>query len=72
MTDTTSTHQNLEIFDPLNEDYLASDQNGDVQRYGEMLAEDFTASLPDLLLRDKKQFLKLMAAPRPFIELKAP
>ena len=56
----------------LNEDYLASDQNGDVQRYGEMLAEDFTASLPDLLLRDKKQFLKLMAAPRPFIELKAP
>ena len=72
MTDITSAHRDLEILTQLNEDYLASDQNGDVQRYGEMLAEDFTASLPDLLLRDKKQFLKLMAAPRPFIELKAP
>ena len=72
MTDITSAHRDLEILTQLNEDYLASDQNGDVQRYGEMLAEDFTASLPDLVLRDKKQFLKLMAAPRPFIELKAP
>ena len=72
MTDITSAHRDLEILTQLNEDYLASDQNGDVQRYGEMLAEDFTASLPDLLLRDKKQFLRLMAAPRPFTELKAP
>jgi hypothetical protein len=29
------------------------------------------ASLPDFLLRDKKQFLDMMAAPRPFGELKA-
>jgi hypothetical protein len=29
------------------------------------------ASLPDFLLRDKKQFLDIMAAPRPFTELKA-
>ena len=29
------------------------------------------ASLPDFLLRDKKQFLDMMAAPRPFTELKA-
>jgi len=28
------------------------------------------ASLPDFLLRDKKHFLDMMAAPRPFTELK--
>jgi hypothetical protein len=28
-------------------------------------------SLPDFLLRDKKQFLDVMAGPRPFTELKA-
>src|SRR5205823_66589 len=39
--------------------------------YGPTLAEDFMASLPDFLLRDKKQFLEMMAAPRPFTELKA-
>jgi ketosteroid isomerase-like protein len=54
----------------LNADYLASDQNGDVQRYGQILAEDFMSSLPDCLLRNKKQFLEMMAAPRPFTELK--
>ena len=28
------------------------------------------SSLPDFLLRNKKQFLEMMAAPRPFTELK--
>jgi hypothetical protein len=42
-----------------------------VQRSEQILAEDFMASLPDFLLRDKKQFLEMMAAPRPFTELKA-
>jgi hypothetical protein len=28
------------------------------------------SSLPDCLLRNKKQFLEMMAAPRPFTELK--
>lgn len=28
------------------------------------------SSLPDWLLRNKKQFLEMMAAPRPFTELK--
>ena len=45
----------------LNADYLASDQNGDVQRYGQILAEDFMSSLLDFLL---------MTVPRPFTELK--
>jgi hypothetical protein len=29
------------------------------------------ASLPDFLLRDKKKFLEMLAAPTPFTELKA-
>jgi hypothetical protein len=52
-------------------DYLASDQGGDVERYDQILAEDFMCSLPDLILRDKHQFLEMMNAPRPFTELKA-
>lgn len=38
-------------------------------RYEKILAEDFKASLPDFLLRDKN--LEMMSAPRPFTELKA-
>src|SRR5207245_6172488 len=55
----------------LNADFLASAQNSDVRRFEQILAEDFMSSLPDFLLRDKKQFLDMMAAPRPFAELKA-
>src|SRR5215472_3695622 len=71
MPDTTNTKSDLEILTQLNADFLASVQNGDVRRFEQILAEDFMASLPDLLLRDKKQFLDMMAAPRPFAELKA-
>src|SRR5262249_7810946 len=59
------------ILPQLNADFLASAQNGDVRRFEQILAEDFMASMPDFLLRDKKQFLDMMAAPRPFTELKA-
>ena len=71
MPDTTNTKSDLEILTQLNADFLASVQNGDVRRFEQILAEDFMASLPDFLLRDKKQFLDMMAAPRPFGELKA-
>jgi hypothetical protein len=71
MPDTTNTKSDLEILTRLNADLLASAQNGDVRRYEQIPAEDFIASLPDFLLRDKKQFLDMMAAPRPFTELKA-
>src|ERR1700757_2538301 len=71
MPDTTNTKSDLEILTQLNADFLASVQNGDVRRFEQILAEDFMASLPDFLLRDKKQFLDMMAAPRPFTELKA-
>jgi hypothetical protein len=71
MADAANSQSDLDILTRLNADYLAADQNGDVQRYEEILAEDFEASLPDFLLRDKKQFLEMMAAPRPFTELTA-
>src|ERR1051326_7600045 len=71
MPDTTDTQSDLEMLTQLNADFLASAQNGDVRRFEQILAEDFMASLPDFLLRDKKQFLDMTAAPRPFTELKA-
>jgi ketosteroid isomerase-like protein len=71
MTGPTDDQRDIEILTQLNTDYLASDQNGDVRRYEQILAEDFMASLPDFRLRDKKQFLEMMAEPRPFTDLKA-
>ncbi len=40
-----------------------------VARYEEFLAEDFTASLPDLVFRNRQEFLDLIAKPRPFKDL---
>jgi alkylated DNA repair dioxygenase AlkB len=67
----TDTQSDIEALTRLNADYLASGQHMDVQRYQEILAEDFTVSLPDLLLRDKKQFIDMIAVGRPFTDLKA-
>ncbi|HEY1920181.1 MAG TPA: hypothetical protein VGH27_31805 [Streptosporangiaceae bacterium] len=53
----------------LNDDYIHSDQNSDVARYQEFLAEDFTATLPDLVFRNRQDFLDLIAQPRPFTDL---
>lgn len=71
MVDSSSTQNDLEILTQLNADFVASVQNGDVKRFGQILAEDFMASLPDFLLRDKAQFLEMMSHPRPFTDLKA-
>ena len=46
MKDTKGTQKDLEILTQLTADYLAWDPNGDVQRYGQILAEDFMSSLP--------------------------
>jgi|ERR1700722_1953140 Domain of unknown function (DUF4440) len=37
----------------------------------EIPAENFTTTLPDIKLRDKTQFLQMIAARRPFADLKA-
>ena len=47
----------------LNSDYIHSVQNSDVQRFDEILAEDFLCSNPDGSLVDKSQFLAQTALP---------
>jgi len=59
------------ILTDLNAHFLRSVQNGDVKWYSEHLADDFTATLPDLSFRNKKEFLEMMAQPRGYTELTA-
>jgi pimeloyl-ACP methyl ester carboxylesterase/ketosteroid isomerase-like protein len=47
----------------LNRDYIQSVQQGDVKRFGEILAEDFLCSNPDGSLIDKPAFLEQTARP---------
>jgi ketosteroid isomerase-like protein len=61
-TDTT-TRSDLDALTALNRDYIHSVQHGDVQRFNEILAEDFLCSNPDGSLVDKKQFLAQTARP---------
>jgi ketosteroid isomerase-like protein len=53
----TATRSDLDALTALNRDYIHSVQIGDVQRFEEILAEDFLCSNPDGSLVDKKQFL---------------
>ena len=53
----------LEVLEGLNRDYIASVQNGDVKRFGEILSEDFLNTNPDGSLVDKAGFLKQIAPP---------
>jgi len=59
----TATQSDLDALSALNRDYIHSVQYGDVQRFEEILAEDFLCSNPDGSLVDKKQFLAQIARP---------
>ena len=59
----TVMQSDLEALTELNRDYIHSVQHGDVQRFDEILAEDFLCSNPDGSLVDKKQFLAQTARP---------
>ena len=59
----TATRSDLDALTALNRDYIHSMQHGDVQRFDEILAEDFLCSNPDGSLVDKKQFLAQTARP---------
>ena len=69
MTSTTGTEHDELTLRTLNDDYIPSDQYSDVTRYGEFLAEDFTATVPDLVFGTRERFLDLIAQPRPFTDL---
>ena len=55
----------------LNTDYISSVQNGDVQRFDEILAAEFYASNPDGSLVDRAGFLAQTARPVTIKGLKA-
>jgi ketosteroid isomerase-like protein len=59
----TATRSDLDALTALNRDYIHSVQHGDVQRFDEILAEDFLCSNPDGSLVDKNQFLAQTARP---------
>src|SRR4029077_16371333 len=59
----TATRSDLDALIALSRDYIHSVQHGDVQRFDEILAEDFLCSNPDGSLVDKKQFLAQTARP---------
>jgi ketosteroid isomerase-like protein len=52
----TATRSDLDALTALNSDYIHSVQHSDVQRFDEILAEDFLCSNPDGSLVDKNQF----------------
>ncbi len=53
----------LETLTRLNRDYIASVQHSDVERFDEILSEDFLNTNPDGSLVDKQGFLKQIAPP---------
>jgi ketosteroid isomerase-like protein len=55
----------------LNRDYVASVQNSDVNRFDEILAQDFYCSNPDKSLVDRAGFLKQTAVPAVIKNLEA-
>jgi ketosteroid isomerase-like protein len=58
-----SMRSDVDALTALNRDYIHSVQHGDVQRFDELLAEDFLCSNPDGSLVDKKEFLAQTARP---------
>ena len=61
-TDTT-TRSDHDTLVALNRDYIASVQKGDVQRFEDILADDFLCSTPEGSLIDRAQFLAQTARP---------
>ncbi len=67
----TTTAADLDLLRNLNQTYLDSVRTGDVDRFQELLADDFLCSLPDGTLLDKAQFLAHTAKPRTLARLDA-
>jgi ketosteroid isomerase-like protein len=55
----------------LNQDYIRSVQASDVERFKELLADDFRCSLPDGSHIDRDAFLQHIAAPPQISDLRA-
>jgi ketosteroid isomerase-like protein len=59
----TALASNLDTLLELNRDYLRSVETSDVQRFSEILADDFLCSLPDGSLIDRARFLERTGKP---------
>jgi ketosteroid isomerase-like protein len=71
-THTTSAEDvDLDTLRDLNLAYLDSVRTGGVERFRQILSEDFLCSLPDGTLLDKRQFLEHTAKPRSLARLEA-
>jgi ketosteroid isomerase-like protein len=66
-----SESSDLDTLLALNRDYIRSVQHSDVERFDEILAEDFLCSLPDGSLIDRKRFLEQTAKPVTISDLEA-
>jgi ketosteroid isomerase-like protein len=71
MNTDTAAQTDIDALTALNRDYIHSVQHGDVQRFDEILAEDFLCSNPDGSLVDKNQFLAQTARPVTISSLRA-
>src|SRR5262245_32689779 len=69
-TQTAST-SDLDTLLALNRDYIRSVQTSDVQRFHELLADDFLCSNPDGSLVDRQRFLEQTALPVKISHLEA-
>lgn len=67
----TALKSDLETLLDLNRDYIRSVQASDVQRFEEILADDFLCSNPDGSLVDRAAFLKQTAGPVSISNLEA-
>jgi len=59
----TDMRNDLTELTDLNRDYINSVQNSDMERFDEILADDFCCSNPDKSLVDRSGFLKQTAIP---------
>jgi hypothetical protein len=68
---TASTASDEATLLALNDQYIRSVEASDVQRFREMLADDFMCSLPDGTHIDRDAFLRHVAAPAGISALQA-
>lgn len=71
MRTSTATSTDIATLRDLNEDYIRSVQNADVDRFDEILAEEFYCSNPDGSLVDRGGFLRQTAKPVTISDLRA-
>ena len=71
MATTVASTPDLDTLTALNRDYIDSVQHGNVQRFEDILAEDFLCSHPDGSLVDRKRFLEQTARPVTISNLQA-